>query len=321
MKVSRYALIAGKVQELPVPENMLAADLGGPGQTWYDVGEVEPEGLRQFLAPLALHPLILDRCLRPASDPSVLSIERATLLAFPTATDRTNLNPTYVTILLQAPLLVTIRHSPLPVLDDLVQEFLEGKMPDVQHLPQLVYLILDDLSDVNVNAGMDVRGQIAALAQVLAEKPDTVTAGDLSRLRGQVEGLVSLVENQLYCIAGLSASDNEALEEPHRKAYIQDLAAEAEIAQRSAYRLESRMNDLFAMYQMAGSDRVEKRLRILTIISATTLPLALITGVLGMNVGGVPGTDSPYGFLVVIVLMLAIAAAELWYFVRRGWFG
>ena len=242
------------------------------------------------------------------------------LLAFPTATDRTNLNPTYVTILLQAPVLVTIRHSPQPALDGLVQEFLEGKMPAVQHLPQLVYLILDHLSDVNVNVGMDVRGRIAALAQILAETPETVAAGELSRLRGQVEGLVSLVENQLYCIAGLSSSDNEALQEPHRKAYIQDLAAEAEIAQRSAYRLESRMNDLVAMYQVAGNDRVEKRLRILTMISATTLPLALVTGALGMNVGGLPGTDSPYGFLVVVALMVAIAMAELWYFVRRGWF-
>ncbi len=321
MKINRYAIIAEKVQEQAASGTLLAADLAGAGKIWYDVGEVEPEALRQFLAPLALHPLILDRCLRPATDPSVLSIERATLLAFPTATERTNLNPTYVTLLLQAPVLVTIRHTPLPVLDGLLQECREDKLPAVQHLPQLVYLILDHLSDTNVEAGMDVRGQTAAMAQVLAEKPETVTPGDLSRLRDQVEGLVSLVENQLYCIAGLSASDNAALQEPHRKAYIQDLAAEAEIAQRAAYRLESRMHDLYAAYQMAGSDRVEKRLRILTIISATTLPLALITGVLGMNVGGLPGTASPYAFLIVLALMVALAAAELWYFVRKGWFG
>ncbi len=37
---------------------------------------------------------------------------------------------------------------------------------------------------------------------------------------------------------------------------------------------------------MAGSDRAEKRLRFLTIVSAITLPLGLIAGLLGMNVGG-----------------------------------
>jgi len=71
---------------------------------------------------------------------------------------------------------------------------------------------------------------------------------------------------------------------------------------------------------MAGSARVEKRLRVLTIISVITLPFALIAGLLGMNVGGLPWTKTPYGFIIVICLMIFIAAAELWYFWKRGWF-
>lgn len=320
MKIKHYAIIAESLQEQLLPAALLSEDLGRPGEDWYDVMGVEPDGLRQFLSPLKLHPLILDRCLKPANDPSVLSIERATLLQFPTATDRIDLNPTYMLILLQGPLLITICHSPVPVMDRLVSEFLEGRMPAIQHLPQLVYLILDHLCDINVDAGMDVRDRISNLASILAQKPESVAASDLAGLRSQIDGLVSLVENQLYCIAGLSASDNEALQESHRKAYIQDLAAEAEIAQKSAYRLESRMGDLYALYQLTGSDRVERRLRILTIISAVTLPLALITGILGMNVGGMPGIDYHYGFLMAVLLMMAIAAVEFWYFISKKWF-
>ncbi len=58
-------------------------------------------------------------------------------------------------------------------------------------------------------------------------------------------------------------------------------------------------------YQMAGSDRVEKRLRILAIVSAIILPLGLIAGLLGMNVSGLPGSKFPYGFMIVIALMVA----------------
>jgi Mg2+ and Co2+ transporter CorA len=147
-----------------------------------------------------------------------------------------------------------------------------------------------------------------------------VHSGDLTGLRWQVDKLVSLIENQQYCIAGLNASDNEALQEPHRRAYLQDLLSEVEIAQRGIYRLESRVNDLYSYYQMAGSSLVEKRLRTLTIISVITLPLGLIAGLLGMNVGGVPGISFSYGFIVVIVLMVIIAAVELWFFRRNGWF-
>ena len=70
---------------------------------------------------------------------------------------------------------------------------------------------------------------------------------------------------------------------------------------------------------MMGSDLVEKRLRTLPTISAITLPLGLIAD-LGMNHGGVPWINFSFRFIVVIILMVLIAAAQLWYFKKRGWF-
>lgn len=320
MQITRFSLINGKLQNQPLAVEIPRIDLTQPAESWYVVSEINPDALRSFLAPLALHPLVLDRCLTPPGDPSIVSIDRTVLLEFPTILDQHDLSPVYVPILLQAPVLVTILHSPIPAMDELIQNMLAEKAPALHHLSQLLFLVIDQLSDLNVDAGRDLRDEIAALSQSMTEKPGQVSARDLARLRAQVDRLISLIENQLYCIAGLNASDNEALQEPHRKAYIQDLVAEAEISQRSVYRLENRMNDLYALYQMAGSDRVEKRLRILTIISVTTLPLGLITGILGMNVGGLPGTESTYGFFVVLILMAVIAAVELWYFIRKGWF-
>ena len=130
----------------------------------------------------------------------------------------------------------------------------------------------------------------------------------------------SLIENQLYSVAALDASDNEVLRHPHRRAYIQDLISELELAQRGVSRLEGGIKDLDAAFQSASSSRVERRLRILTIISAVTLPLGLIAGLLGMNVGGVPGISNSHGFLIVVGLMAVIVAVELWYFKRAGWF-
>ena len=80
------------------------------------------------------------------------------------------------------------------------------------------------------------------------------------------------------------------------------------------------MNGLSDTYQLEQSSHVEKRLRIPTIVSAITLPFSLIAGLLGMNVGGLPGMQDPMGFIIVIVLMAAIGAVELWYFRWKGWF-
>ncbi|HEX9098107.1 MAG TPA: CorA family divalent cation transporter [Candidatus Dormibacteraeota bacterium] len=50
-----------------------------------------------------------------------------------------------------------------------------------------------------------------------------------------------------------------------------------------------------------------------------TLPLGLLAGLLGMNVGGVPGITDSDGFVIVVLLMATIVAAELLYFRMAGW--
>jgi Mg2+ and Co2+ transporter CorA len=39
-----------------------------------------------------------------------------------------------------------------------------------------------------------------------------------------------------------------------------------------------------------------------------------------MNVGWLPGMTLPYGFIIVMGLMVTIAAVEFWYFKQKGWF-
>ena len=320
MRIRLYLLRSGKLVEQSVPGNQPQASPGDSGESWFEVQEASPEELRQFLALLDLHPLQLTRCLDSVDEPGVISFGKSLLLEYPAAFSRESMNPAYLTILLKDSVLVTVRHGAMPELDELVHGLMAETAPSLLHLPQLIYMILDQFSDLNIEAQIAIRDQMLLLSNTLAENPDVVSIRDLSRLRAQVENLISLVENQLYCISGLNASDNEALHDPHRKAYIQDLLSEMEIAQRGIYRLESRVKDLYSDYQAAGSGRVEKRLRLLTIISAITLPLGLVAGLLGMNVGGLPGTTTRSGFIIVLGLMILIVVVEYWYFRRKGWF-
>jgi len=320
MKINSYLLGSGKLQPGPATVNLPIIDPGQTAEIWYDVEDAEPDELRRFLSTLELHPLMLNRCLDKANTAGVISFGKAVLLEYPVALDLDIEVSCYITIVLRHPVLITVRHSTMPALNDLVRNLTLEEESGVENLAQLVYRIVDELTDLSVQAETEVRDKIMSTSRTMADNPGNVREKDLISLRWTVEKLVSLIENQLYCVTSLNASDNAALQGPHRKAYIQDLVSEVEIAQRGIYRLEARVKDLFDSYQMAGSTRVEKRLRILTIVSTITLPFGLIAGLLGMNVGGLPGIQEPYGFVIVIGLMLAIAAAELWYFKRKGWF-
>jgi len=68
------------------------------------------------------------------------------------------------------------------------------------------------------------------------------------------------------------------------------------------------------------SEQMNSRMYILSLITGIFLPLGFLTGLLGINVGGIPGADKPWGFLAVIIVITAIVAAQLLIFKRKKWF-
>jgi zinc transporter len=58
---------------------------------------------------------------------------------------------------------------------------------------------------------------------------------------------------------------------------------------------------------------------VLSVVAAIFLPLTFVTGLLGMNVGGLPGLESPRGFLGSVVIMIAAAVALLFFFRWKKW--
>ena len=65
--------------------------------------------------------------------------------------------------------------------------------------------------------------------------------------------------------------------------------------------------------------RQNELIRVLTMLSAILLPLTLVTGFYGMNVGGLPGASHWWGSLVVLGIMAAIGGVMVWFFHRKHW--
>ncbi|MEM8756354.1 MAG: CorA family divalent cation transporter [Planctomycetota bacterium] len=65
--------------------------------------------------------------------------------------------------------------------------------------------------------------------------------------------------------------------------------------------------------------RLNRTVYLLTIVATIALPLSLLTGLLGINVGGIPLAGSPWGFAAVCALMAVVAAAEVALFKAMRW--
>jgi len=56
---------------------------------------------------------------------------------------------------------------------------------------------------------------------------------------------------------------------------------------------------------------------VLTIVTVLALPINIIAGLLGMNVGGIPLADAPHGFWVVVMIVASFTAIAGWLAFRR----
>ena len=85
----------------------------------------------------------------------------------------------------------------------------------------------------------------------------------------------------------------------------------------------SELNDRILMLQEAKNQQLlqqtSQTMYMLSLVAAIFLPLSFVTGLLGINVGGIPGEDSSLGFVVVCVLMAILGVAQLMFFKRKKW--
>lgn len=63
--------------------------------------------------------------------------------------------------------------------------------------------------------------------------------------------------------------------------------------------------------QSHQSDRINRVMLLLSVVTAIFLPLGLISGLLGMNVSGIPGAETPHAFLYVLGSMALIGVITL----------
>jgi len=101
-----------------------------------------------------------------------------------------------------------------------------------------------------------------------------------------------------------------------------DLREEANHLTRQIEDLDlARENALVTQEELMNRVAMEQnsRMYVLSVVAAIFLPLTFVTGLLGMNVAGLPGTEDPNGFLYSSLIMVACLAALIGYFRLRRW--
>jgi len=111
-------------------------------------------------------------------------------------------------------------------------------------------------------------------------------------------------------------------------AWLQDddrihLNAAADRAARMAEELESIRERSALMHEQLTdlrAEQIDQRALLISVVAMIFLPLTFLTGLLGMNVDGIPYAHMPWAFDGVVLVCVIIAVVITAIFVRRHWF-
>ncbi|MBB5711237.1 zinc transporter ZntB [Sphingomonas xinjiangensis] len=194
-----------------------------------------------------------------------------------------------------------------------------------------------------VEAGeiLDPGDLIAAISQAITEELDPVVAdlGDtlddceeqiagkqvfqlrrsVNQTRTQAIGYRRFLNPQRAALERLAALPGEWLRDDDRL----HLNAAADRAARMAEELESIRERAAVMHETLTdlrAEQIDQRSLMIAIVAMVFLPLTFLTGLLGMNVEGIPFAHASWAFWGVVGVCVAMAVAIAGYFVRRHWF-
>lgn len=213
--------------------------------------------------------------------------------------------------------LVTLRRVSLQTPRETRQELDAGEGP--VDAGSLLTLLTEHLIARMGHSIVDINNAIDALDEQGDGAADKSMLAEISRIRRECLALKRYMSPQHEALENI-AHDAPAWFEDHDR---------REIAE-SIDRLRRYLEDLDISKESALVLQDEVRARLLernartqyqlTIVASIFLPLTFITGLLGMNVEGIPDAGNPHAFWEVMALCALIAAGQLWLFRRLKWF-
>lgn len=298
-----------------------ALPLSKEGNYWIALVEISAENLETLLYELEIHPLIIDDCLHETRRTLIERFPGTIYLEFPTNLSAESDTAAYLSIICLPERIITLSRGRIPKLESDTRVAQADIPLDIGSTADFLRLLLDVFMENTVVTTLHLRQRLVKLEKLMSTDPDDLDWREIVQLRHEITQLESVAEDQLYCVKGLASGRAEnVLAVQRQQAYFNDLVSDGEYALRALERLSERVKDLQSNYQLQRHDSSEKRLRILTIISAVMLPLTFITGYFGMNFQDMPLLQAPLGNSIAVGVMVVLAIALLFYFYRNQWF-
>ncbi|HZJ94863.1 MAG TPA: CorA family divalent cation transporter [Thiopseudomonas sp.] len=253
-----------------------------------------------------------DLLLEESTRPRLLHLDNQELLLFLRAI---NLNPgaeledmISLRIFANAQYVYSFRQRPIQFADELIQAFEKGHGP--KNTAELLLFFAQSLTD-------RVEHRVSQLADSVdseEEKTDnderyTPDVLPLLQARRRAANLRRFLASQRVVFERMALSQ-ETWTMPGNSLYWNELDNSLTLQLEELALTRERIGLILESEQRRRSERISHTMYLLTVITGFFLPMTFVTGLLGMNVGGIPGNLSSYGFIIASLMLIVLAVAQ-----------
>lgn len=203
-------------------------------------------------------------------------------------------------------------------LGDVREGLARGALPDGP--AELVARIALRLADRAEPVVADLNEAIDGLEDEMEDGRGQVTRAELSQLRRRAVQLRRYFFPQRDALSTFEIEDATWIK-PHDRLRLREATERVTRIGEELDAIRDRAQLVQEQIMDARAERMNRQMLVLSVAAALFLPLGLVTGLLGINVAGIPGTQTPWAFWAVCALLVCLGLAQLWVFWWIGLIG
>lgn len=267
-----------------------------------------------------LDDLIVDALLAEETRPRILEFDQGALMIL----RGVNLNENAqaedmisIRLWIDAHRIISVQRRNLKATKDIYEKLEAGKGP--KNSGDFIVMLAARLFDRMEPVFQELDERLDDIEEKVMEEPDINERMEINDIRKQAILFRRYIAPQRDVIAHLRNSEQGWINQGHKRSlqesldrvvrYLEDLDT---IRERGQIVKDELANAL--------ADRINKNMYVLSVIAAIFLPLGFLTGLLGINVGGIPGADNPHAFYIFGGMLLALVAVQVMLFKKLKWF-
>ena len=267
-----------------------------------------------------LDPIIIDALLAPETRPRALIKEDGMLIILRAVNVNDNQDPEdmiSIRMWIDDAKIITTRVRDIKAIEDIVDCIKAEKGP---HSPcDFLTMITDGLFERMEPVFANLEDCISRAEELLASDQDDKMSEDAVLVRKRIAVFMRYVAPQKALLETLLKAELKCLREEHKEHLVESLDRVTRYVE-ELHELRDRSQILNDELNNIHGRRLNDITYIFSVAATVFLPLSFLTGLMGINIGGMPGVENDLAFWGFAGLCIVIVIVQVSLFRKLNWF-